>query len=237
LSVYFGLSAGSQPLDVSFFDLLLHRNVFANCTVSVSSDSFETGGNAYGGAVSIYMGGYSSLVYFAAATVGNTTIRNASVSVDTAAFTSCTSSVNANIGSAYGGSFSFFVGGYALSYSESTSGSTTVIGLSVFVSNTSSLDCNATTTGDLQAGVGSNSAFGGSNQGNAYGGSMNVVYIGAYALSFTGGSSGGSVLPQSSATCDTTNVTGLVVSIQKSTFVSSSAISRAFSSPSSILFF
>ena len=56
VSVYFGLSAGLRQLDVSFFNLALHNNVFTGCEVSVSPDF---GGNAYGGGVSVYVGGYS----------------------------------------------------------------------------------------------------------------------------------------------------------------------------------
>ena len=55
LSVYFGLSAGLRLLSVSFFRIALQNNAFTSCVVSVDAE----GGNAYGGGVSLYIGGYS----------------------------------------------------------------------------------------------------------------------------------------------------------------------------------
>ena len=57
LSVYFGLSAGLQLLDVAFFNLALLRNEFTRCSVAIPGI-----GNLYGGGVSVYMGGYSLLL-------------------------------------------------------------------------------------------------------------------------------------------------------------------------------
>jgi hypothetical protein len=87
LSVYFGLSAGLRLLVISFFSLALQNNVFANCGVSVDVE----GGNSYGGGVSLYIGGYSSVFSSngAAAAVGDTLVRNISVTLDTARFHSC----------------------------------------------------------------------------------------------------------------------------------------------------
>ena len=120
ISVYFGLSAGLQLLDVSFFNLVLQSNVFTNCVVSSSPN---LGGNVYGGAVSLYMGGYSSFVSQNAA-VGDTVVRNVSVNINTAQFTSCSatrSSIASYGANAYGGSFSFYIGAYAWSYSNAAS--------------------------------------------------------------------------------------------------------------------
>ena len=86
LSVYAGLSAGLQPLSVSFFSLSLQNNVFANCVVSVVD---VVAGNAYGGGVSLYIGAYSSVFSSngeAAAAVVDTVVRNASVTSDTSRF-------------------------------------------------------------------------------------------------------------------------------------------------------
>ena len=121
----------------------------------------------------------------------------------------------------YGGGISLYLGGYAGSYissisrsssSSSTSGSTTASGVLVSISDVNSSDCSATTAGSVGA--------------NSYGGSMSV-YIGAYAWSFSEGSS----LPSSSQShCGTTDVSGLVVSISSSRLANSSAISsREFS--------
>jgi len=118
--VYFGLSAGLQQLHVSHISLGLRNNVFESCEVSVS----VSGGNAYGGAVSIYMGAYSSRLNFsgdAAAAVGDTVVRNVSVTLDTARFASCSArrEINGfgNGSNVYGGSFSFYIGAYAWSRS------------------------------------------------------------------------------------------------------------------------
>jgi hypothetical protein len=238
LSVYFGLFAGLQLLEVASFSLALHSNDFARCSVirSGSTFLFKGNGNMYGGGVSVYMGGYSSSFNFngdAVAAVGDTAVRNASVRVETATFTSCSTIMAGSFGAnSYGGSFSFYLGGYAWSFSvsggggsrtfssSSKSGLTTANGVSVSISNVNSSSCSATTTG-----------FTG---GNSYGGSMSVVYIGAQALSFAGGSSSGS--SSSSSSCGTTNITGLVVSISSSTFADSSAASRMFHSASLLSF-
>ena len=219
VSVYFGLSVGLQLLDVAFFNLALLRNDFTRCTVFVSagglSDGFG-GGNVYGGGLSVYMGGYSSSFAstgYIAAAVGDTAVRNASVRVDTVAFTSCSvNSATRVSGNSYGGSFSLYLGGYAWSSSSgggsrSTSGSTTASGVYVSISDVNSSDCSATTTGY--------------NGANSYGGSMSAVYIGAYTWSSSGG--------DSQSDCGTTNVSGLVVSISSSRLVNSSAVSGTFS--------
>jgi hypothetical protein len=181
LSVYFGLSTGLQLLDVTSFSLALRRNHFTRCTVIQSAGRDEIhGGNAYGGGVSVYMGGYSSSIYensVAVAAVGDTTVQNSSVRVETVSFTSCsaTTGVSEAISqNSYGGSFSLYLGGYAWSQSfssssSSTSGLTSASGVSVFISNVNSSDCSATTTG--------------SSGGNSYGGSFSL-YLGGYAWSF-----------------------------------------------------
>ena len=174
----------------------------------------------YGGGVSVDMGGYSSSLNStgsAAAAVGDTVVRNASVRVDAVAFTSCSvNSIVTESGNAYGGSVSLYVGGYTWSStggssSSSTSGSTTASGVLVSISDVNSSDCSATTTGSQGA--------------NSYGGSMSF-YIGAYAWSLSEGSSFSSF---SKSDCGTTNVSGLAVSISSSRLVNSSAVSGTFS--------
>ena len=223
VSVYFGLSVGLQLLDVAFFKLALLRNDFTHCTVFVSAggDSIYGGGSVYGGGVSVYMGGYSSsFIGSAAVDVGDTVVRNASVRVDTVLFTSCSvnSAVNGG-GNSYGGSFSLYLGGYAWSWtksedssSSSKSGSTTASGVRVSISDVNSSNCSASTTGNPHG-------------ANAYGGSMSVVYIGAYAWSRS------DILTSlhSLSECGKTDVSDLVVSISSSRFANSSAVSRTFS--------
>ncbi len=220
--MYVGFSAGLQLLDVSMFSLVLLRNEFAQCTVF---NRAWHGGNAYGGGVSVYMGGYSTFLKLystqaiaGVAVAGDIAIRNVTLNVDTAAFTWCSATITADTreygaeifafgGNAYGGSFSFYVGAYTWSGCEGTtsskSGSTTVSGVSVYISNVNSSNSRTKTTTQ-----------------NSYGGSMSVVYIGSYAWS--------SAIYTSTfieSVCGTTSVTGLVVSISNSTFVGSLAVS------------
>ncbi len=214
ISVYFGLSAGLQQLDVSFFNLVLQSNVFTNCVVSSNPYS---GGNVYGGAISLYMGGYSSFSSqngAAMAAVGDTVVRNVSVNLNTAQFTSC-SATSSNDGSyganAYGGSFSFYMGAYAWSYSSAASsssacGSTTASGVTVSVSNAPSFNCSALIT---YSGV---ESFG----ANSYGGSMSVVYVGAYAWSYSSAAS--------SSACGSTTASGVTVSVSNAPSFNCSAV-------------
>ena len=164
------------------------------------------------------MGGYSASLNStgsAAAAVGDTVVRNASVLVDAVVFTSCTAcSASIGSGNTYGGSFSLYLGAYALSIgsssssgSSSTSGSTTASGVLVSISDVNSSDCSATTTG----------IFG----GNSYGGSMSAVYIGAYTGSLIDGSLSTS---SSLSDCGTTDVSGLVVSMRSLRLANSSAV-------------
>ena len=121
---------------------------------------------------------------------------------------------------AYGGSMSVvYVGAYALSFSNTASsssecGSTTASGVSVSVSNAPSSNCSAVTTS-------SGFAFG-SSGANAYGGSMSVVHVGAYAWSVSQGASDIS----SVSYCDSVRTTELSLSIFNSTFSDSLASSR-----------
>lgn len=110
LSLYFGLAAGTQRLHVSSLGLVLPNNMFASCVVVVSA----SGGNAYGGAISLYIGAYLSVLasnVAAAVAAGDSLARNVSVSLHSSTFDSCRAvsfgSFGANV---YGGSFSFYVG-------------------------------------------------------------------------------------------------------------------------------
>jgi len=221
LSVYFGFFAGLQLLDVSYFSLALHRNAFSSCTVigSLSVQGISGGGNVYGGGVSLYMGGYSSSAdYTAVAAVGDTTVRHVNVSLDTVRFILCSAlATQSSSDNAYGGAFSFYVGAYAYAFgilqgkvqgsSKSSAGSTFVAGVSVLIRNSASSDCS---------GVGASS----------FGGSMSVIYVGAYVCSYIGGGSVSAF--SSSAVCGATNVTDLVVSIKSSTFAHSSTLVGTF---------
>ena len=218
ISVYFGLSVGLQLLDVSFFNLVLQSNVFTNCLVS-SNPSF--GGNVYGGAVSLYVGGYSSFRSqngAAMAAVGDTVVRNVNVNLNTAQFTSC-SAMSSHNGSrprganAYGGSFSFYIGAYAWSSSVAASsssacGTTTASVVNISVSNASSSNCRAVTTAS-----GGSASLG----ANSYGGSMSVWYVGAYAWSNSNAAS-------SNSTCETSTASAVSISISNTPSSNCSAV-------------
>jgi hypothetical protein len=156
-----------------------------------------SGGNAYGGAVSLYIGAYSSVfsvIGDAVAAVGDTLVQNVSVSMDASRFESCAAtretigagSSGANV---YGGSFSFHVGSYAWSQtvssgsrSNSMCGSTTVRFVRVRVQNAFSSNVRASTE-----------TIGGAADGaNSYGGSLSLVHVGAYTWSLSTGASSGS---------------------------------------------
>jgi hypothetical protein len=173
-----------------------------------------TGGNAYGGAVSIYMGAYSSRLNFsgdAAAAAGDTVVRNVSVALDTARFASCSArreiSGIGNGSNVYGGSFSFYIGAYAWSRSDassssSTCGATDVIGVDVRVRHVTSVDCAAFTHASLLP----NSNIAQFNGANSYGGAMSALYVGAYSWS-------GSITASSSSKCEATNVSRVSVQV------------------------
>ena len=229
LSVYFGLSAGLQQLHVSHISLGLIYNVFESCEVSVS----VSGGNAYGGAVSIYMGAYSSRLNFsgdAAAAVGDTVVRNVSVALDTARFASCSARrENNGLGNGsnvYGGSFSFYIGAYAwsrshASSSSSTCGATDVIGVDVRVRHAASIDCTAFTHVSLLP----NSSIAQSLGANSYGGAMSVLYVGAYSWSR-------SFDATSSSKCEATSVSGVSVQVSDSGCSNCSAVSSSLKTSS-----
>jgi hypothetical protein len=216
LSVYFGLSAGLRLLSVSFFRIALQNNAFASCVVSIDAE----GGNAYGGGVSLYIGGYSSVFSSngdAAAAVGDTVARNVSVTLDSAKFESCSAmrkGFNLYGANVYGGSFSFYIGAYSWSRSAaggnsgSTCGATTVSGVLVRVQSTSSLDSEASAT-----------TFGGVSDGaNVYGGSMSVLYVGAYAWSSS---------EAASSMCGKTSASGVSLQVSDYLCLSCSASSSS----------
>jgi hypothetical protein len=223
--VYFGLSAGLQQLHVSHIGLGLRNNVFESCEVSVS----VSGGNAYGGAVSIYMGAYSSRLNFsgdAAAAVGDTVVRNVSVTLDTARFASCSArrEINGlgNGSNVYGGSFSFYIGAYAWSLSDassssSTCGATDVIGVDVRVRHATSVDCTAITRVSLLPNASDAQSLG----ANSYGGAMSALYVGAYSYS----DSNGAFKMSSSASVTNTHAHLLSITIKRSSFQNSMALS------------
>jgi hypothetical protein len=182
--VFFGLSAVKQPLHVSALSILLQNNTFTSCTVAVH----VPGGNAYGGGISLYIGGFRAINSThdpADAAVGDTVFRDANVTLDTAHFKSCSAErrTDGNVYGAnvYGGSFSFYIGAYVWSHahnnmSSSTGGATNISDVHVRVINVNSKDSTATQSSFDKSKSESRGA-------HAYGGSMSVLHVGAYACS------------------------------------------------------
>jgi hypothetical protein len=221
VSLYYGVSAGLQLLNVSFLSIALQSNTFANCSVRASVE----GGNAYGGALSLHIGAYSSAFNStgdAAAAVGDTVVRNVNVTLDTVDFTSC-SVIRENLdfslfgtkgANVYGGSFSFHIGAYALSYSSSggsnsTCGATSASGIRVLVQNTTSVNSRAVTNHVTCQGA------------NSYGGSMSVLHVGAYSWSLSDMASSNS---NSDSTCGATTASDVSVHVSGSGCSNCSAI-------------
>jgi hypothetical protein len=201
----------------------------SNCTAATSSQRKSSlGANSYGGSMSVlYIGAYAwsySVKANSSSSSGYTSISGVSVSVSNAGCFNClaaTSSQGEPFGAnSYGGSMSvLYVGAYAWSFSSeeasssSSSGYTSISGVSVSVSNAGCFNCTAATSSQAN-----------SNGANSYGGTMSVLYVGAYGYSFSGGSAGES----SRSVCDFTRVIGLNISVQTSDIRLSRASSRAF---------
>jgi hypothetical protein len=106
----------------------------------------------------------------------------------------------------YGGSLSvFYIGAYSWSYSQkrffssSTCGETSASASSIDVSNSSCFTCSAVTMTTTSGGKFSDGA-------NSYGGSMSVLYVGAYSWSYSEGVS-------SNSTCGGTSADGVSIHV------------------------
>ena len=224
VSVNFGMSAGLRLLSVSFFSITLQNNAFVNCGVTARA----SGGNAYGGAVSLYIGAYSSFVSLngdAVSAAGDTVVRNVSVTLDKARFESCSAIRETSVsdsfgGNVYGGSFSFYVGAHCWSrsagiggsrISSSTSGSVNASGMNVRVHKVISLHSRAftTTSGDVAYGS------------NSYGGFMSILHVGSYCWSFSDSASG-----ISNSRCGATSLRDVLVHVSGSSCSNCSAASE-----------
>jgi hypothetical protein len=174
--------------------------------------------------VGAYAWSYSADIHSpSSSTCGATSASGVSVGISDTPCSDCsaltTSGEESYQANAYGGSMSVVhVGAYAWSLSaggnspsSSTCGATSASGVSVGISDTPCSDCSALTT-----------SGGYSNQANAYGGSMSVVHVGAYAWSFT---FIGSFDLTSLSFCDTTRVTDLSVIIADSSMLLTKAVS------------
>ncbi len=202
---------------------MLFRNVFTRCSVTVSS---FYGGNAYGGGVSVYIGGYSSVTTTGAALaqVGDTVVRNVSVTLHAARFTSCSSVRSGALGTlisntyggnVYGGSFSFYIGAYSwissTFNSSSKCGSTIASVVNVSVLDTHCYNCRAMmTSADGSYGV------------SSYGGSISALHIGAYSWSYSESSQS-----SSSSECGSTIASTVSVSVHDAPCYNCSAVTTS----------
>jgi hypothetical protein len=199
-------SSASEATTVSGVHVSVSNAGCSNCSAVTTSDVDSNGANAYGGSMSVlYVGAYAWAASYesnsSSASAGSivygisVSVRNVGCSICSAVTFSSQESSGAN---AYGGSMSvLYVGAYAWSVSEesdsfSASEATTVSGVDVRVSNASCSNCSAVTT--------SKSSLSGAN---AYGGSMSVLYVGAYAGTYSTGSK------SSSSSSASTNVSGV----------------------------
>ncbi len=145
---------------------------------------------------------------------GETSASGVSVQVNNSACRNCSaSSINRGASTfgvnSYGGSMSvLYVGAYSWSFSMAASSSsssrceaTSASGLSVQVNNSACRNCSASS---INRGA---STFG----ANSYGGSMSVLYVGAYAWSFSNGESS-----ITSSSCEATHASGVSVQVSKS---------------------
>ncbi len=210
MSIYFGLSAGLQPLHVSRSDLVLESNDVEDCGV-FNHLAQTVAGNAYGGGISVYIGGYSAVyreIGNAEAAVGETVVRNVSVVMHNTQFKKCSAKrrgLKLFGASAYGGAFSFYVGGYAWSFSSggssvSTCAGTTVSDLTVIVSKAPCSRCVLEIIAIDSTGYGVSSI----------GGSLSVMHVGGYAWSWSQSTRDG---VESSSNCGPTTASRLRVDI------------------------
>jgi hypothetical protein len=215
--------SASEATTVSDVHVSVSNASCSNCSAVTTSQSMASGANAYGGSMSVlYVGAYawsSSQESKSSSSSASTNVSGIMVIVDDAPCFRCrsfcvASSVESSGANAYGGSMSvLYVGAYAWSFSNDISSSaseaTTVSGVHVSVSNASCSNCSAVTTSDVD-----------SNGANAYGGSMSVLYVGAYAWSF-------STRGDSSSASEATTVSGVHVSVSNAGCSNCSAVTSS----------
>jgi hypothetical protein len=166
----------------------------SNCAAQTNSDGISGLANAYGGSISaLHVGAYAwSLTAggVSQSTCEATTARDVMVGVSDSSCSNCSaqtiSTILANGAKAYGGSISaLHVGAYAWSWSQSFLSSsrcemTDASGLNVSVNKVYCRDCRAQTT-LRSASFATAESYG----AIAYGGSISLVHVGAFAWSLT----------------------------------------------------
>jgi hypothetical protein len=208
LSVYAGAwnvnmqsHASLSSVYVSRMQMIISSNNIVNCSAVMTSSSWSSSGNVYGGAISVYVG--HCVVGRSSSTVsGNTIVTDSVYKFLSNALHGCNSSSiasgaqNEGIGSfganVYGGGVSMVVGSYSLSFANSASetgssnstvlGRTAVTNTSYIITDNTFIDCAV-----VSAVSGLEQSGGDKSHGaNVYGGGMSLT-VGAYSYSFSTG--------------------------------------------------
>jgi hypothetical protein len=226
-------SSACGATDVSGVAVRVQNASSVNSSASTSTNGgVSRAANSYGGSMSVlYVGAYAwsrsqASSSSSSSMCGATSARGLSVHVSDSACSNCralsTSGARSNGANSYGGSMSvLYVGAYAWSLSQADSsssssmcGATSASGLSVHVSDSACLDCRAWSTSE-------SGSFGGSFGANSWGGSMSVLYVGAYAWSLSQAAS------SSSSMCGATSASGVSVHVSDSACSNCSALSTS----------
>jgi hypothetical protein len=212
----------------------------------LGGEAGNIGASAFGGGMSVvYLastsisgsesGSSSSITETTNANIINISVTNTIFSNSIAA-TTCNAASGSFATNVYGGSISvLYIGGMSMSwknagdYGLSTSGATIASDVDIQMSNISSSNSSAVT---------STNSYAGSSGANAYGGSVSLIYVGAFAWSFSVGQRVGTSGPPSTneALSGTTFATRFYVIVSNSSFVDSLALSRTLLSLFPFLF-
>ena len=222
------------------------RAVIMTSLAVVPDDGGEggsVGASAFGGSLSVvYLaatsfswsesGSSNSITGYTNARFINISIANTVLS-NSIALTTCNAASGSFVTNVYGGSISvLYIGGNSISwknaglYGSSTSGATNASDVGILMSNVSSSNSSAVTSTNSNTG---------SSGANAYGGSVSLIYVGAFAWSFAVGSVGQAQI-NSTVFCGTTFATRVSLIVNNSSFVDSLAFSRTLLSMFPLLF-
>ena len=177
-------------------------------------------------------GSSSSITETTYANIINISVTNTILSNSIAA-TTCNAYSGSFATNVYGGSISvLYIGGNSISwknagnYGISTSGATNASDVGILMSNVSSSNSSVITSTNSNTG---------SYGANAYGGSVSLIYVGAFAWSFIVGRNGQAHM-NSTVSCGTTFATRVSLLVNNSSFVDSLAFSRTLLSMFPLLF-
>ncbi len=226
-------SSRCEATSASGVSVQVSGSVCWNCSaLSIVESGVSYSANSYGGSMSVlYVGAYSWSFTDAASSRSSSRCEamthtiGVSVQVSKSECWNCTASSinrgdNTYGANSYGGSMSvFYVGAHSWSFSSAASSSssssceaTSASGVSVQVSGSVCWNCIASSISE----GGTFSTFG----VNSYGGSMSVLYVGAYSWSVSS-----KISSSSSSRCEATSASGVSVQVSDSAFSNCSALS------------